>query len=99
MHAIIVTASLFILTLTGFAREPQSTPKKVTDWGGQAEGPQPAKLPPLDPKEKFDPRDFSGLWRPMTGRSLTDGRMMTGWDKVPPRTEWGEKVFQSRVTG
>ncbi len=99
MRAIIVAAFLFMFTLTSFAQAPQSKPKKNTDWGGQAAGPAPDKLPPIDPKDKFDTHDFSGLWRPMTGRSLTDGRMMTGWDKVPPRTEWGEKVFQSRVTG
>jgi len=66
--------------------------KKVTNWGGQAEGPNP-KLPPVDPNEKFDPRDFSGVWRPQRDR------MMTGWDAVPPRTPLGEKLFQSRVAG
>jgi hypothetical protein len=79
--------TLFCAPLT-FAQAP----KKVTNWGGQAEGPDP-KLPALDPNEKFDPRDFSGVWRPQRDR------MMTDWDAVPPRTPWGEEVFQSRVTG
>ena len=99
VRSIVIGASLLLFAAFSFAQAPQSTSKKVTDWGGQAEGPAPAKLPPINPNEKFDPHDFSGLWRPATGRSIADSRMMTGWDKVPPRTTWGEQVFQSRITG
>jgi len=98
VRSTVIGASLLYAAFC-FAQASQSPSKKVTDWGGQAEGPAPARLPPINHNEKFDPHDFSGLWRPATGRSLTDGRMMTGWDKVPPRTTWGEQVFQSRVTG
>ena len=94
VRSIIVAASLLVFASISFAQAPsQSGAKKVTDWGGQAEGPAPSKLPPINPNEKFDPHDFSGLWRP------TGGRMMTDWDKVPPRTPGGEQVFQSRITG
>jgi hypothetical protein len=96
LRSLFIGGSLLLFTALGFGQA--SSAKKVTDWGGQAEGPPPAKLPPINPNEKFDPHDFSGLWRPF-GRTMIDGRMMTNWDKVPPRTEWGEKVFQSRVTG
>ena len=99
VRSIVIGASLLLFAAFSFAQAPQSTSKKVTDWGGQAEGPAPAKLPQINPNEKFDPHDFSGLWRPATGRSIADSRMMTGWDKVPPRTTWGEQVFQSRITG
>ena len=91
--SIIVAASILVFALFSFAQvASQSGAKKVTNWGGQAEGPAP-RLPPINPNEKVDPHDLSGLWRP------TGSRMMTDWDKVPPRTPWGEQVFQSRVTG
>src|SRR5947208_16632854 len=98
VRSIIVAASLLVFASISFAQAPsQSGAKKVTDWGGQAEGPAPAKLPPINPNEKFDPHDFSGLWRPLPGRAITDGRMMQVWDKVPPGTTGGEQVCQSRV--
>ena len=67
MRTIIIAASLFVFASFCLAQAPQSKPKKLTDWGGQAEGPPPAKLPPIDRNEKFDPHDLSGLWRPATG--------------------------------
>jgi hypothetical protein len=76
-----------------FGQAPeQSAAPKVSNWGGQAVGPEPPPLPPVDPNEPFDPRDFSGVWR--TGGN----RMMTEWDAVPERTPLGERIFQSRIT-
>jgi hypothetical protein len=94
VHSMKVGVIVLIFVSAGLAQS-----KKATDWGGQAEGLAPPPLPPINPNEKFDSHDLSGLWRPATGRNLTDGRMMTSWDKVPPRTPWGEQVFQSRMTG
>jgi hypothetical protein len=85
---IVLVVSLLVFASLTFAQG-----KVITNWGGQAEGPQPAKLPPINPNEKFDPHDFSGLWRP------TGNRMMTDWKDVPSRTPEGEKLFQSRLVG
>jgi hypothetical protein len=90
--AILFTVVLVFASVALAQGGTQASPKKVTNWGGQAEGPDP-KLPALDPNEKFDPRDFSGVWRPQRDR------MMTEWDFVPKRTPWGEELFQSRKTG
>ena len=79
----------------GFAQTPRQP--KVSDWGGQAEGPTP-KLPPPDPNVKFDPHDFSGVYE--TNHSGTRGyRGMTTEENIPPRTPWAEQVFRSRLTG
>ena len=88
-----VRSIVLVLSLVVFASVTFAQGKVITNWGGQAEGPQPAKLSPLNPNEKFDPHDFSGLWRP------TGSRMMTDWKDVPPRTPEGEALFQSRMVG
>jgi hypothetical protein len=88
LRSLVLVVGLSVLVSMTFAQG-----KVQTNWGGQAEGPQPAKLPPINPNEKFDPHDFSGLWRP------TGSRMMTDWKDVPPRTPEGEQLFQSRLVG
>lgn len=90
---IAVASSMMFASLTFAQAAPQSgAPKVMTNWGGQAEGPD-SKLAPLEPNAKFDPHDFSGVWRAQRDR------MMTDWDAVPTRTPWGEQVFHSRITG
>ena len=70
---------------------------KISDWGGQAEGPTP-KLAPLDPNAKFNPRDFSGVYE--TNHNGTRGyRGMTTEADIPPRTPWAEQIFRTRLTG
>ncbi len=93
-RSVIVLGSLLLLSSLTFAQSgtQPGAPKKASNWGGQAEGPAP-ELPALNPNEKFNPRDFSGVWRPQRDR------MMTEWEYVPERTPAGEKLFESRVTG
>lgn len=92
--SVLLLGALLLLASITFAQAGAqgNPPRKVTNWGGQAEGPD-AKLPALNPNDKFDAHDFSGVWRPQRDR------MMTDWEYVPGRTEAGEKLFQSRVTG
>ena len=57
-----VGASVLALGAATVAQSSQQVgAKKVSNWGYQAEGPDP-ELPPLKPGEKFDARDFSGVW-------------------------------------
>jgi hypothetical protein len=88
---------VLIFSTTGFAQPPQSAAPKVSNWGGQADGPFP-KLPPPDPNASYNLRDFSGAWE--TDHRGTGGyRGMTDEAGIPPRTPWAEAVFRSRVTG
>ena len=77
----------------------QSTPQPsstATNWGYQAEGPEP-KLPPIVPGERFDPRDFSGVWE--SDHDSTNGfRSLTEEKAIPPRTAQGQEVYLSRKT-
>jgi hypothetical protein len=99
---IMVVVSVLVLTPMGWTQGYEydgplvdAEGRKVMDWGGQAWGPAPEPLPPVDPNEPFDARDFSGVWRMDRGST----RMMTEWDAVPTRTARGEEIFQSRITG
>ena len=93
---VVVVALVLAFASVEFAQAQgaeQSGPRKVSDWGGQAIGPRPEPLPPIDPNEPFDPRDLSGVWR------TRGNRMMTEWEDVPQRTPEGEALFQSRISG
>jgi hypothetical protein len=91
-----VTASLLAWATTSAAQTSQQPGKKVSNWGYQAEGPDP-ELPPLKPGEKFDPRDFSGVWE--SDHASTRGfRSMTEEKDIPPRTAWAQEVYLSRKT-
>ena len=68
----------------------------ISNWGYQAEGPEP-ELPPSSPGERFDARDFSGVW--LTDHASTNGvRSMTEEKAIPPRTARGQEVYLSRKT-
>jgi hypothetical protein len=92
--AIIVVSGL-VAGSTMLAQGSRPSPK-VSNWGYQAEGPDP-ELPPLDPNEPFDAHDFSGVWA--TDHRGTNGfRSMTDEDGTPPRTAWAQEVYLSRKT-
>ncbi len=92
-----VAASVLAVSATTVAQNNQpSGAKKVSNWGYQADGPDP-ELPPLKPGEKFDARDFSGLWE--ADHTSTRGfRTMTVEADIPPRTPWGQELYLSRKT-
>jgi len=96
-HSLMIASSLLALeTLTAAQNNQPSAGTKISNWGYQAEGPDPT-LPPLKPGEKFDPRDFSGAWE--SDHSSTRGfRSMTEEKDIPPRTPWAQEVYLSRKT-
>ena len=96
----LVAASVMVLASVASAQQPSGgTPsdgKKLSNWGYQAEGPEP-KLPPPAAGQAFDRRDFSGVW--LTDHDSTGGfRSMTTEDNTPPRTARGQELFLSRKT-
>ena len=87
---------LALASVTGAQDNSQSPARKVSNWGYQAEGPEP-KLPPATPGERFDARDFSGAWE--TDHEGTNGfRSLTEEKAIPPRTPRGQEVYLSRKT-
>jgi hypothetical protein len=95
IQTVLVAASVMVLTSASFAQEP-SGGKKISNWGYQAEGPEP-ELPPPAAGQPFDRRDFSGVW--LTDHDSTNGfRSMTAEADIPPRTARGQEVFLSRKT-
>jgi hypothetical protein len=89
-------SSLVAVAALTAAQSTSQPASKRTNWGYQAEGPEP-KLPPIVPGEKFDPRDFSGVWEP--NHDGTNGfRSMTVEKEIPPRTAKGQEVYLSRKT-
>ena len=73
----------------------QSPPAKVSNWGYQAEGPEP-KLAPLVAGERFDPRDFSGV-----GNRSRRHQRVSEHDRGegdPPRTPQAQEIYLSRKT-
>jgi hypothetical protein len=90
-------ASLFALASITFAQgSQQSGGRKISNWGYQAEGPEP-ELPPSRPGEPFDARNLSGVW--LTDHASTNGfRSMTDEAAIPPRTPWAQEVYLSRKT-
>jgi hypothetical protein len=97
LHWSAAALSLLMLAATLSAQAaPQSGPKKVSNWGYQAEGPDP-ELPPPTPGVPFDARDLSGVWE--ADHSSTRGfRSMTEESAIPPRTAWAQQVYLSRKT-
>jgi hypothetical protein len=74
----------------------QAPAKKVSNWGYQAEGPDP-ELPPPAPGVAVDRRDFTGVWE--SDHTSTRGfRTMTEEAAIPPRTPWAQEVYLSRKT-
>ncbi len=70
--------------------------RKVSNWGFQAEGPDP-ELPPPTPGAPIDNHDFSGVWE--SDHSSTRGfRSMTEEAAIPPRTAWAQEMYLSRKT-
>ena len=96
-HSMAVVGLSLVFASTTLAQDTQqSGAGKVSNWGYQAEGPRP-ELPPLDPNEPFDARDFSGVW--LTDHSSTNRfRSMTDESGIPPRTAWAQEVYLSRKT-
>jgi len=95
MSFVALTAAAAVCVPAAFAQASRQA--KISNWGGQAEGPAP-KLPPPDANAKFDPHDFSGVYE--TNHSSTRGyRGMTTEENIPPRTPWAEQIFRSRLTG
>ena len=97
IHSLVLGSSLLAFAPGAAAQgNAQSPPAKVSNWGYQAEGPEP-KLAPLVPGERFDPRDFSGVWE--TDHDGTNGfRSMTEEKATPPRTPQAQEVYLSRKT-
>lgn len=96
-HSIVVVVLLLVGASTTLAQgNQQSGARNISNWGYQAEGPRP-ELPPLDPNEPFDARDFSGVW--VTDHRGTNGfRSLTEESDIPPRTAWAQEVYLSRKT-
>ena len=93
-----LVAAVLLASVTTSVAQTNQQPggKKVSNWGYQAEGPDP-ELPPAKPGEKFDPRDCSGAWE--ADHSSTRGfRSMTEEKDIPPRTAWAQEVYLSRKT-
>ena len=95
--ALIVGASMLAFGSTTAAQNtPRSGAAKISNWGYQAEGPDPS-LPPSRPGEKFDPHDLSGVWE--TNHDGTKGfRSMTEEKDIPPRTPKAQEIYLSRKT-
>src|SRR5262249_11879534 len=72
MPIFLLRSEVLILAFLVFVSFSLARGKVQTNGGGQGEGPDPAKLPPINPTEKFDPHVFSGLWRPAGSRMMTD---------------------------
>src|SRR5438128_2049046 len=96
-RSLVVAASMLACATMSVAQNSeQPGGRKISNWGYQAEGPDPT-LPPLKPGEKFDPRDFSGVWE--SDHASTRGfRSMTEEAAIPPRTAWAQEVYLSRKT-
>jgi hypothetical protein len=90
-------SSLLAFATLSAAQNPRQPPAPTaTNWGYQAEGPEPT-LPPIVPGERFDPRDFSGAWE--SDHDSTNGfRSLTEEKAIPPRTPQGQEVYLSRKT-
>jgi hypothetical protein len=97
IHSLVFGSSLLAFAPGAAAQgNAQTPPAKVSNWGYQAEGPEP-KLAPLVPGERFDPRDFSGVWE--SDHASTNGfRSMTEEKATPPRTPQAQEVYLSRKT-
>ena len=94
-HSIVGVASLLAFAAVTVAQgtRPAGT---MSNWGYQAEGPEP-ELPPSSPGERFDARDFSGVW--LTDHASTNGfRSMTEEKAIPPRTARAQEVYLGRKT-
>lgn len=96
-HGLTVAAALLACASSALAQNgAQSGSRKVSNWGYQAEGPDP-ELPPPAPGAAFDRHDFSGVWE--ADHSSTKGfRTMTEEAAIPPRTPWAQEVYLSRKT-
>jgi hypothetical protein len=97
IRSLALGSSLLALASVTVAQDNSQSPaRKVSNWGYQAEGPEP-KLPPAIRGERFDARDFSGAWE--TDHEGTNGfRSLTEEKAIPPRTPRGQEVYLGRKT-